>query len=203
MDYKAMLETLENQEMCELETQLLHEIWDTATCQIGQEHDSDHEYGFSLFNVVLRRAHEPAMSWEVCRKSGEHENTAYFAVRRIWRLDLDLDHVKQRAAMLPVKRKYLPPLVPTIETTGFRLPDDWCRLILAKLQRIAVPIYHDGVFRDEEGREFAWCDGTSYDLAITSGYISATFHFPAEPVVTEWKPLYDFIQEVLDKLDRL
>ena len=120
-------------------------------------------------------------------------------MRSEWRTELDREQSEQRETILPIKRKHLPPLEPTIEVRSVPLPAAWCHAMLAKLQEITIPIYNDGAVRDENGQEWGILDGTSYELAFEAGHISARFHW-AETPPSPWHPLNEFVQEVIGKL---
>jgi hypothetical protein len=157
---------------------------------------------FPLFQVVVLPSFEPTVSWEIAEKWQDKSQNQYLAVRSEWRSDLDREQLEQRETILPIKRKYLPPLEPSIEVRSVPLPAEWCEAMLAKLQEIHIPIYNDGRIRDESGQEWLRLDGTGYELAFEPGYISARFNWSEEPPA-QWQPLHDFVQEVLKKVDGL
>ncbi|HEX8234347.1 MAG TPA: hypothetical protein VF600_00160 [Abditibacteriaceae bacterium] len=178
-----------------------YKIEERATFLIRQGQALAHTEAFPLFQVVVLPSFEPIVSWEVCEKWEDGETKSYLVVRSIWRIDLDRVQMEQREAILPIKRKYLPPIEPTIEVLATPLPEVWCQTMLSKLQQITIPIYNDGVFRDENGQQWGILDGTSYEIAFEPGHISARFHWAEEPP-TQWQPLHAFVQEVLKELDR-
>jgi hypothetical protein len=177
-----------------------YKIEERATFLIRQGCALAHTDGFPLFQVMVLPSFEPIISWEVCEKWEDEDSKSYLAVRSAWRIDLDREQLQQREAILPIKRKYLPPIEPTIEVLSTPLPENWCRTMLSKLQQITIPIYNDGVFRDEHGQEYGLLDGTSYELAFSPGYISARFQWSEEPPA-QWQPLHTFVQEVLKELE--
>ena len=188
--------------MDEEQTQLWYKLRTKAAFLISRGHAPAQFDAFSLFQVVVLPSFEPTVCWDICMRWEDEETKSYLAVRSEWRRDFDREQFEQRKALLPIKRKYLPPLEPSIEMRTAPLPEDWCLAMLAKLQKIHVPIYNEGVWRDENGLTWGILDGTSYELAFEAGHVSARFHWAEEPPAP-WQPLNAFVQEVLNTLNEL
>src|SRR2546423_4785068 len=94
---------------------------------------------FHLFQIVILPSFDPAMSWEVYRKTSRSGEQKYFVINTRWRRDTDIKRFET-----PMERlKHPHKLLPTLETMKVELPINLVELFLDRLKSVTISAYID------------------------------------------------------------